>query len=55
MQNNFIENYLWLFVIVILLFTCFVGYILNKHIDPNEIEEEDEEEDINLNGTHNED
>jgi hypothetical protein len=55
MQNNFIEDNLWIFVMAILVFTCFVAYNLNKNIDPSEEEEEDQEEDINLDGTHNED
>lgn len=43
-NESFIENYLWIIVLVILLFTAFVGYTLNKNIDPDEIDEEEEDE-----------
>ena len=53
MQNSFIEDNLWIFVIGILVFTCFIAYTLNKNTDPSE--EEEDEDNINLDGTHNED
>ena len=43
-SDSFMQDNLWIMVMVVLLFTAFVGGILNKNIDPNEIEEDEEEE-----------
>lgn len=40
--DSFMEKYLWLIVIGILIFSVIVGWILNTNIDPSEIEEEEE-------------
>jgi hypothetical protein len=49
-SDDFMHDYLWILVIVVLLFTAFIGGILNKNIDPNEIED-DEEEELNSDNT----
>lgn len=42
--DNFMKDNLWIMLIVVLLFTAFVAYVLNKNNDP----EEDEGNDIHL-------
>ncbi len=51
LSEDFLKNHMWILVIIILVFTIYVGYILNKNIDPSEIEEDKDEEETNLNNT----
>ena len=46
-MNNecFIEDYLWIVAVVILAFTIYVAYLLNKNTDPSEIDEDYDDED----------
>lgn len=48
-SDEFMKEYLWVVVLVILLLTCFIGYALNKNIDPNEVDNEEEENNLNSN------
>ncbi len=50
-SDEFMHDYFWIVIMVVLLFTAFVGGILNKNIDPNEIEEDDEKDEFNSNDT----
>jgi type II secretory pathway component PulF len=42
--ESFIEDYLWLVVLIIIAFTIFVAYLLNKNIDASECEEGDDDD-----------
>lgn len=48
-SDEFMKEYLWVVVLAILLLTAFIGYALNKNIDPNEVDNEEEENNLNSN------
>lgn len=49
LSDAFIKDYMWILIVLVLIFTVFIGYTLNKNIDPSEIEEEEDE--FNTNNT----
>lgn len=48
-SDEFMKEYLWVVVLAVLLLTAFIGYALNKNIDPNEVDNEEEENNLNSN------
>lgn len=45
LSDEFMKENMWIIVLVVLLFVAFVGYGLNKNIDPSECEDDQEGED----------
>jgi uncharacterized membrane protein len=50
-SDTFMHDYSWILMGVIIVFTAFIGYILNKNIDPDEIDQDDEENEFNSKDT----
>lgn len=44
----FIEDHLWIVIVVILAFTLYVSYLLNKNTDPEDIDDDEEDEHYHL-------
>jgi cytoskeletal protein RodZ len=43
MNEAFIKDHLWIVIVIVVGFTAFVGYLLNKNSDPSEEWEDDED------------
>lgn len=43
-MNSIIEDHLWIVAVIVLAFTIYVSYLLNKNNDPEDIDDEDLDE-----------
>jgi hypothetical protein len=41
-STDFVKDYLWVGILIIVGFTAYVAYLLNQNIDPSDAEEDDD-------------